>query len=105
MVDSATAILAAQDKRGNYLLTHLLEGTYMVDDVKRSGSLSGLNEAEAREFHRIFMQSFIIFTVIAIVAHILAWMWRPWLPGPEGYATSMIDGAQQTAAFLLTYIT
>ena len=53
-------------------------------------SLSGLSEQEAKEFHKIFMTSFIIFTVIAIVAHILVWQWRPWLPGPNGY-TGMID--------------
>lgn len=52
---------------------------------------SGLSEAEAKEFHKIFMTSFIVFTVIAIIAHILAWSWRPWLPGPNGY-TSLIDG-------------
>ena len=62
-------------------------------DGQRPVSLSGLTESEAREFHSIFMTSFIIFVVIAIVAHILAWMWRPWLPGPEGY-TSMIDGVK-----------
>ena len=45
----------------------------------RSSSLSGLTENEAREFHGIFMSSFIGFTVIAIVAHVLVWMWRPWL--------------------------
>ncbi len=55
------------------------------------GSLSGLTEAEAKEFHGIFMTSFIIFTVIAIIAHFLAWQWRPWLPGPKGYA--LLDGA------------
>ena len=32
---------------------------------------SGLTEAEAQEFHRIFMTSFIVFTVIAIIAHFL----------------------------------
>jgi light-harvesting complex 1 beta chain len=53
-------------------------------------SLSGLSEQEAKEFHKIFMASFIIFTIIAIVAHILVWQWRPWLPGPNGY-TSMRD--------------
>ncbi len=42
-------------------------------------SLSGLTESEAKEFHGIFMTSFIIFTVIAIVAHVLVWNWRPWL--------------------------
>ena len=49
-------------------------------------SLSGLTEAEAKEFHKLFLTSFIVFTVIAIVAHILVWNWRPWLPGPNGYA-------------------
>ena len=37
------------------------------------------------------MTSFLVFTVIAIVAHILAWMWRPWLPGPNGYRRLAID--------------
>jgi light-harvesting complex 1 beta chain len=48
-------------------------------------SLSGLTDQEAKEFHGIFMTSFIIFTVIAVIAHFLAWQWRPWLPGPNGY--------------------
>ena len=56
-------------------------------------SLSGLTEAEAKEFHSIFTQSFVVFVVIAIIAHILAWMWRPWLPGPNGYATSWPNDA------------
>ena len=50
------------------------------------GGLSGLTEAEAKEFHKIFLTSFIVFTVIAIIAHVLVWNWRPWLPGPNGYA-------------------
>ena len=49
----------------------------MAED--RKGSLSGLTENEAREFHGIFMSSFIGFTAIAVVAHVLVWMWRPWL--------------------------
>lgn len=48
----------------------------MVDEKK---SLSGLTEQEAKEFHGIFVSSFLAFTAIAVVAHILAWMWRPWL--------------------------
>jgi len=47
-------------------------------DEKQS-SLSGLTEDQAKEFHKIFMQSFAIFTGIAIVAHILVWQWKPWL--------------------------
>ncbi len=64
-------------------------------------SLSGLSEHEAKEFHRIFMMSFIIFTVIAIIAHFLVWQWRPWLPGTEGYA-AISDGVQAVAHSVLT---
>lgn len=48
---------------------------------------TGLTESEAQEFHGVFVTSFIIFTVVAIIAHVLAWMWRPWLPGEEGYSS------------------
>lgn len=63
----------------------------MADDVTK-GSPSGLSEAEAKEFHKIFVTSFMIFTAIALGAHVLAWMWRPWLPGVNGY--SMLETAQ-----------
>jgi light-harvesting complex 1 beta chain len=36
--------------------------------------MSGLTEPEAKEFHAIFLTSFIIFTAIAVVAHILVWL-------------------------------
>jgi light-harvesting complex 1 beta chain len=66
-------------------------------DTNRSGSLSGLTEAEAREFHGIFVTSFIIFTVIAIIAHFLVWQWRPWLPGVDGYKTSQVENIMPAA--------
>jgi light-harvesting complex 1 beta chain len=44
-----------------------------------SDSMSGLSENEAKEFHKIFVTSFIGFTVIAVAAHVLVWVWRPWL--------------------------
>jgi light-harvesting complex 1 beta chain len=47
--------------------------------TERSGSLSGLTEQEAKEFHGIFVTSFIGFTLVAVVAHFLVWNWRPWL--------------------------
>ena len=61
------------------------------DVEKRTTSMSGLTEAEAQEFHTIFVRSFIVFVVVAVIAHILAWQWRPWLPGPQGYSTSMLE--------------
>ncbi len=59
----------------------------MTDEARSGGTLSGLTEREARAFHGVFMTSFIGFTILAIVAHILVWMWRPWFPGVEGYAS------------------
>ncbi len=79
-------------------------------DTERGGSLSGLTEGEAQEFHRIFVQSFIIFTIVAVVAHILAWIWRPWFPGVEGYAalspesSSVMHTAAMHLQTLVTYI-
>lgn len=75
----------------------------MAMDERRAGSLSGLTENEAKEFHSIFMTSFVLFTIIAIVAHILVWMWRPWLPGPNGYV-QLHDGVTNVAILLTTWV-
>lgn len=72
----------------------------MADD--KGGYGSGLSEAEAKEFHGMFMTSFFIFTAIAVVAHVLAWLWRPWLPSVNGYG--MIEGATQAAHSVVTLL-
>ena len=75
----------------------------MSDVNMRASSSSGLTDSEAREFHSIFVTSFIVFTVIAIIAHFLVWQWRPWLPGPNGYGpttTSLLDGVMFVKSFL-----
>jgi len=69
----------------------------MAMEPERTVSLSGLTEQEAKEFHGVFMTSFVTFTIVAIIAHILVWLWRPWLP-PEGGYTSILDGATSVAA-------
>ena len=61
---------------------------------------SGLGEGEAKEFHRIFVTSFVAFTAIAVVAHILAWFWRPWLPGVNGYG--LLETAQNAVQTMLS---
>ncbi len=73
----------------------------MATDTTTTGSesLTGLTRSEAQEFHKAFMASFIIFTLIACVAHFLVWMWRPWIPGPEGY-TAIEHGVDFARAFL-----
>ncbi len=70
----------------------------------RPASLSGLSDGEAQEFHSIFMTSFIAFVVVALIAHVLAWMWRPWLPGPEGYSSTMFERASEYAASVMPFI-
>jgi light-harvesting complex 1 beta chain len=42
--------------------------------------------------------SFIIFTVIAIIAHILVWSWRPWIPGPNGFTSMLTSHATYAMA-------
>ena len=46
---------------------------------ERFGPGTYLTPEEAKEFHKIFIVSFAAFTAIAIVAHILVWMWKPWI--------------------------
>ena len=58
-------------------------------EEKGGGTLSGLTEAQAKEFHGLFITGFIGFTLVAVVAHILAWMWRPW--GGAGAATGLLE--------------
>lgn len=64
-------------------------------------SHSGLSDKQAQEFHKFFISGFMWFTAIAVVAHILVWMWRPWIPGKNGY-TSMLDFGQSIMQTLLT---
>ena len=47
--------------------------------AEHKGSISGLTDDEAQEFHRYRVQGFIGFTAVALVAHMLVWVWRPWL--------------------------
>ena len=73
----------------------------MAEIERRDVSVSGLTEPEAREFHSVFVTSFLLFTVVAAVAHFLVWQWRPWLPGPNGYTRSMIDGLSAVASYIV----
>jgi light-harvesting complex 1 beta chain len=56
-----------------------LQESEVIHMAKEPPNLSGLTDDEAKQFHGIFVSSFLAFTAIAVVAHILVWMWRPWL--------------------------
>lgn len=52
----------------------------MVDNTDNRIALGTyLTPQEAQEFHKLFVSGFIGFTVVAVIAHGLVWMWRPWL--------------------------
>ena len=71
-----------------------------MSDNERFGPGAYLTPEEAKEFHKIFVSSFIGFTIVAIIAHVLVWMWRPWLPSVNGYA--MLQDAVQVATATIT---
>ena len=63
----------------------------MADPItgREAGTLSGMTEREAQEFHGIFFTSFLVFTAVAVLAHILVWIWRPWLQTPDTAQASL----------------
>lgn len=68
----------------------------------KSESWSGLSDQEAQEFHQYYIQGMFLFVAIAVVAHLLVWFWRPWIPGPKGY--SALDAVQTVASNVLPFI-
>lgn len=75
-----------------------------MSDNERFGPGAYLTPEEAKEFHKIFVSSFIGFTIVAIIAHVLVWMWRPWFPGINGYAM-LNDAVQVATATIATILT
>ena len=47
--------------------------------AENKSTLTGLTDEEAKEFHGVFSASMTAFIGVAVVAHFLAWAWRPWL--------------------------
>ena len=42
-------------------------------------SFTGLTDDQAQELHSVYMSGLILFTTVAIIAHIAVYIWRPWL--------------------------
>ncbi|MEM6537948.1 MAG: light-harvesting antenna LH1, beta subunit [Pseudomonadota bacterium] len=70
------------------------------DGSASSDAMSGLTAAQAQEFHKAFIMNFMILVGIALVAHLLVWIWRPWIPGTNGYVS-----LESTFASLGTFLT
>ena len=71
--------------------------------VNDKSSWSGMSDQEAEEFHKYYLQGTFMFVAVAIVAHLLVWLWRPWIPGPEGYA-SLLDTTKAVAGSVLSLV-
>jgi len=71
----------------------------MIEKDDGIGVRTYLTAEEAKDFHKLFMMSFIIFTLIAVIAHFLVWQWRPWLPtgADGGYKTPVTATASADA--------
>ena len=65
-----------------------------MNDGSRDELGTYLTAAEAKEFHKLFIASMGFFTLVAIIAHILVWTWRPWL----GESQPMRSAASQIIA-------
>ena len=44
--------------------------------------MTGLTDEQAKELHSGFVSVATVFIGIAVVAHLLTWIWRPWIPLP-----------------------
>lgn len=49
----------------------------MTDD--KDVSFTGLTDDQAQELHSVYMSGFMLFTAVAVVAHLLVLIWRPWI--------------------------
>jgi light-harvesting complex 1 beta chain len=65
---------------------------------------SSLTDEEAKALHSNVFSVAVVFVAIAVVAHILMWMWRPWIPGTAGYKSSVSDAAGSIMTTLSTLI-
>jgi light-harvesting complex 1 beta chain len=77
-----------------------MQGEMEMSDHDRVGPSTYLTPEEAKAFHNLFVMSMGFFVLIAVIAHILVWAWRPWFPGTPGYqataATSITAPATPT---------
>jgi light-harvesting complex 1 beta chain len=68
-----------------------------MSDHDRVGPSTYMTPEEAKAFHSLFVMSMGFFTVIAIIAHIFVWAWRPWFPGTPGYEATKSAATQVVA--------
>jgi light-harvesting complex 1 beta chain len=57
-------------------------------------------KADSKAFNGIFLVSFMVFLAVALVAQLLTWKWRSWLPGAEGQKSLFGDVKSSVYTFM-----
>jgi light-harvesting complex 1 beta chain len=53
------------------------------------------SDAEHRQYRRLFGLCFVVFLIVASMARITGWRWKPWPPGPEGYRSIIAEAKRE----------
>jgi light-harvesting complex 1 beta chain len=59
---------------------------------------------DSKTFIGIYLASFGVFLMVALIGQILAWQWRTWLPGAEG-EKSLIGGVKAAVYTFMAHLT
>jgi light-harvesting complex 1 beta chain len=60
-------------------------------------------ETQSLSFYAIFAVGFVLFASIALVAQMLGWNWRSWLPGAEG-VKSLTGGVKAAVYTFMSHL-
>jgi light-harvesting complex 1 beta chain len=66
-------------------------------------SVHSMLKQDSKTFFPIFASGFLIFLAIALVAQMLGWHWRSWLPGAEG-VKSMTGGVKAAVYTFMSHL-
>jgi light-harvesting complex 1 beta chain len=61
-------------------------------------------EGDSLAYRGIFLTSFAVFLLVALMAQVLTWHWRTWLPGAEG-EESLIGGVKAAVYTAMSHLT
>lgn len=65
--------------------------------------LRAMTMQDSKAFMVIFAAGFLIFLAIALIAQMLGWQWRTWLPGAEG-VKSMTGGVKAAVYTFMSHL-
>lgn len=73
-------------------------------DRATEGWTHRMRQDDSRVFFGIFVVGFVVLLGIALVAQLLTWPWRSWLPGAES-EKSLIGGVKAAVYSFMSHLT